>query len=305
MMKRALILLLLVGIVLVLSAGFTHKYKMTQSPKLNIKDLPEHSLIIVSPSNTSFDDMVTPLSQSSQRSVIEAIKPYSVFLKNQSDHTIVACLLKWEMMQPNGIVKVESRGFITLWRLMKHDAPDSGQGVIKPHSSWFFSPSGIEINQNVDSLSGTAENKLTASQEAIQADYLGKLTDKLAEFTSITVTIDGVFYEDGSFVGPNTLHLFETVDAQLNARRDLSREVASGIAQGKHAGEIFKEIEELAHQPKIILKATSQPSDFYHYYKKDMAEEILGVKQRTGGTQALEFVTQSLHEPFVELKKVK
>jgi hypothetical protein len=93
------------------------------------------------------------------------------------------------------------------------------------------------------------------------------------------------------------------VDAQLNARRDLYREVESSIEHGKQADEIFKEIEESAHQPKVSLKSASPPADFYHYYKKDIAEEMLRMKQRTGEAQTLEFMAQTLRAPFVELKR--
>src|ERR671939_10933 len=104
MPKKFLIMLLLTGAIFGITTGFTRLRKKMDStnPMLNIKDLPEQGLRIIAPSDPAFDGLAAPLLQGQPSSVIEALRPYSVLVKNMNHKTVVACLLKWEMMRPNG-----------------------------------------------------------------------------------------------------------------------------------------------------------------------------------------------------------
>jgi hypothetical protein len=236
--------------------------------------------------------------------VIEALRPYSVFVKNRNAKTVVACLLKGEMVRPNGTVKIETTGFVTLWRLMNQGASGIGEYSIKPEAAWFFSPSSIDINQD-PSMAEAQVNppSLEPSQERMQTEYLRKLTERLRQYASITVSVDGVFFDDGTFIGPNSTHFFEMVEASRNARRDLFRGVGLEINKGRHLDEIFKSLEELARQSEVKLNQDSTSADFYSHYKKRVAEEVLHMRQTAGDERTKEFMMEPLRKQWIELKK--
>ena len=299
-------MLLLTGAILSITMGFTRLHKKMDStpPRLNIKDLQEQGIIIIAPSDPAFDALSAPLLRGTSSSVIEALRPYSVFVKNRNAKTVVACLLKWEMVRPNGTVKIETTGFVTLWRLMNQGASGIGEYSIKPEAAWFFSPSSIDINQD-PSMAEAQVNppSLEPSQERMQTEYLRKLTERLRQYASITVSVDGVFFDDGTFIGPNSTHFFEMVEASRNARRDLFRGVGLEINKGRHLDEIFKSLEELARQSEVKLNQDSTSADFYSHYKKRVAEEVLHMRQTAGDERTKEFMMEPLRKQWIELKK--
>jgi hypothetical protein len=305
MPKKFLIMLLLTGAIFGITTGFTRLRKKMDStnPMLNIKDLPEQGLRIIAPSDPAFDGLAAPLLQGQPSSVIEALRPYSVLVKNMNHKTVVACLLKWEMMRPNGTVQAETTGFVTLWRLMKQGASGIGEYSIKPNSAWFFSPSSIDINQDTGTAAARTNTPLSPSEERMRDEYLRKVTERLVQYASITVSLDGAFFDDGTFVGPNSTHFFESVEASRNARRDLFREVERDVSRGKQLPEIFKSIEELARKPEVALDSDSTSSDFYNYYQKRVAEEVLQMRQTAGDEKTKEFMMEPLRERWIELKK--
>ena len=60
---------------------------------------------------------------------------------------------------------------------------------------------------------------------------------------SATLTIDGVFFVDGGFAGPDTLHGFERVTVDADLHLQLGRVARDGHERGLSADAIFAAIE--------------------------------------------------------------
>jgi hypothetical protein len=280
------------------TAGFTRSNRIkSTAPQLNIKDLPEHGLRIIGSSDPSYDRMVAVLSRNGPNSALEAVKPYSVFVLNNTNRSVVACSLKWEMLKADGTITTRTTGFVTTWRLMHQDAPGSTDGsAIEPDSNWFFAPSNIEVEALRDS-----QDPL---KERFKSDYLNRLIAELSQSTNITVSLDGAFFDDGTFVGYDEDQFFVQVRGLRDARRDLFDEIQNDVEQKKSVAEVLRHVEALATQPEVRLRQTSTPSDHYNNAKRKVAEEILRMKSRAGDAKALEFVFSQPRTPRVELKKV-
>src|SRR5918912_2147203 len=83
---------------------------------MNVKDLPEHGLILVTSADPSFSELTANLYQESDNSM-EALKPFSVLLKNMGNKTVIAYQLKWELTQPDGRILTNTQGFTNLEKL--------------------------------------------------------------------------------------------------------------------------------------------------------------------------------------------
>lgn len=307
-MKKAniLVLITVLTIAIIVVSGFTRSRSMkVASTRLDATGLPQYGLNIISPSDEAYARMVGTLLQDQRNTIVETIQPYSVFIKNTGNQTVVACRLKWEMRKADGTVKTETTGFVTLWRLMYQDASGTGGYVIKPNSTRFFLPFNLELNQDINN---NGEAVLTnanepPTEEQAQAAYLQRVAANLAQYVEIKVSLDGVFFDDGTFVGPDSTNFYSKVAASRNARRDFLKELELDIKQGKPAKDIFKRVELLSREPNVKVSSSSTSAEFYNFYKKNVAKEILKMREKVGEAKTLEFATKSLQKGWVELKK--
>jgi hypothetical protein len=63
------------------------------------------------------------------------------------------------------------------------------------------------------------------------------------QIESVTLTLDGVFFTDGGFVGPNQARLWEQVVARAEAHEQLTRVAKEGRDRGDAPGKILADIE--------------------------------------------------------------
>ncbi|MGB9181172.1 MAG: hypothetical protein WCB68_18205 [Pyrinomonadaceae bacterium] len=279
------------------------------STHLNATGLPQDGLSIICPSDESYGRMVETLLQDQRNAVVETLQPYSVFIKNTGTRTVVACRLKWEMRKADGTVKTENTGFVTLWRLMNRGASGTGGYVIKPNSTRFFSPFNLDLNQDLNSngdavvINTALGGPIASQEEQIQANYLRKVAADLAQYVDIRVSLDGAFFDDGTFVGPDSTNFYSKVEASRNARRDLLRELETDVKQGNPAREVFKRVELLSGEPNVKVSPSSTSAEFYSFYKKNVAKEILKMREKAGEEKTLEFAAKSLQKEWIQLKK--
>lgn len=295
-------IILLCGAVLAITAfGFSNR-NLRPSVQLNVKDLPHNGLHIIVSSDPSYAGMAATQAVGSRLSAFESLSPYSVFLKNETEKTIVACQLKWDLVAPSGEVETETTGFITLWRLMNQGASGIGGETVEPKSAKLFFPSNV-ANAVIDSLS-RADGRTNSSVNLLRAAHLDELATELSQSASITVSIDGVFFDDGTFVGSDSTHFFDYVVSLRDARIDLFREMEREALQDGNVGRAFETAKHLVGASETKLRPNSTPTELYSFHKKKVAEEVLQMKQKAGEEKTLKFFTQYLRTPTINLKKV-
>lgn len=283
---------------MILTGGFVSGRRVrTTVNKISVQGLPEHGLNLVGPADSSYDQMIESLvSDNPDAGTIQALRPYSVFVKNTSGRAVVACLLRWEFVRADGKVAAETTGFVATWRLMNQDPTEGGGTVIRPKSTRFFPPSNLEVFQGGDDIKPTPPD---ITRERTEADYVRELTARFGHYTAVEVSLDGAFFEDGTFVGPDTTDFFSHVEALRNARYDVYAELSAGLEQGKSAGEIFRHAESLVRG----TETRSDSAPLYDRTKGSVAREILKMREKAGDRETLQWVKRSLRAPRVELKR--
>lgn len=141
----------------------------------------------------------------------------------------------------------------------------------------------------------------TPDRKALLQRFMSELA---TNYTDITVSIDGAFFDDGTFAGPDTSGFFAHVKAQIDAKRDLLNEVAIGLSNlHRSKEEVFSHVEKTAAQPDVRLDSNSTPTDFYNFYKRFYAREILEDRNAFGDDKALAVTLQPLKKAWPKLRK--
>lgn len=293
-MKKTIYASLLVTLVVITGSGFLLK-KVSSVPMtvpLNVKDLAEHGLNIIGPADPAFNVTVSALQKNKPSPALESVRPFSVLIKNTGRRAAIAFVLKWELMEADGKVHIETNQYVTNWSLMGRGTTDPGGNIIRPNAAWFLSPGfGMEVG----SPGFVDDPKLTG--------YLNRMGGRLAQYTNITVSLDGVFFDDGEFIGPNTTEFFEKVGAIRDATWDLRREIKDRIKGGKSSEEALSYVADIAQGPRVRLGRSSTAADYYNYYKQMEAESLLRVRSKSGNDKAVEHAVEPLRRTWLELRK--
>lgn len=259
------------------------------------KGLPEQGLLAVLPSNPEHESLVATRFNRGNP-ILEAIRPFSVVIKNLTGQSVVAYSLRWELLRDDGRVLTQTRDYITLWKLMGVPGSDQDGNTIKANSFVLVAPSNIDINQ------------ITDPNAASDPDLLVSLSNErteLTKYTNITITIEGAFFEDGTYVGPDDTGFFAKVDAVLNAKRDLYSEAAQIRTRGANPDRVFKKFQDLADGPSVTFPSSPTKVEVYEKYKKDTATELLRLRSSSGDTQVADFATQMLKHDWPKLRKAQ
>jgi hypothetical protein len=115
--------------------------------------------------------------------------------------------------------------------------------VILPGSKRYVSPDGKLIGDNSDVRPPIGEE---IWQGGIVGSGGSSRRDAHADLESITLSLDGVFFTDGSFTGPNTRKLFEQVTASAEAHQQVLAIAEEGWQRGDTPAQILAEIRTVA-----------------------------------------------------------
>src|SRR6266550_1924362 len=83
MKKTILFCLSLVSLISLLSGFALSRSSQAVSIKMNIKDLPQHKLKLIGPSDPSFDERLRSELRGESNEVVDSLKPFSVFFENK------------------------------------------------------------------------------------------------------------------------------------------------------------------------------------------------------------------------------
>ena len=285
------------------------------SVQINVKDLPEYGLKLIPPTDPSFQEKLSSTLEAKKGySLEESLKHYSVLFENKGTKTVVGYRLTWEMTKADGTVSLRQGGGVNPGALMgkrqqlqNHEL--DGRFAVKPNSMAFVSLVGAMSLDGGTGL-GVFAGGLT-DQAAIDEFLRTKDTRLLVNaaiadlrnFTTITVSIDGVFFEDGTFVGPDATGLFANVEAELNAKRDLMEEIAFALQKKQSVAELFAYIEEVGGGPPPNRKLDRE--GLYNLYKKMEAETLLRMASKMERQRVLDISQQEYRQAsWPKLKKL-
>jgi len=172
--------------------------------KFYLKDFPEHGISLVAPTDPAFAKTVPP-------------NPYSVILKNASSRMVVGYAIKWECTGKMGAVnrphlydRIVSNvaGVVFMYgdEPGRREVMNKMAQVIKPKSTWLIS---FDFNPRQIGVAGAQPDP------EIDNEFFDPVR---AACPNMTVIADGIFFDDGTFIGPDTSNFFAETKAQLDAR---------------------------------------------------------------------------------------
>lgn len=278
----------------------SHKEK-SASVRFNAKDFPEHGVSLIVPSDPSFGKLL------SQVRSVSGDDPYLVFLNNTSSRAVVGYSIKWECF--DGKVEDANRSLandrnvshIVAWIFLKGEesarsaAIKASEEIIKPHSTWLISSDSPA--RPVEEERGRVAAVITRLDES-------DVAETLKGCASVTVIADGIFFDDGRFIGPDTSGFFTEVKSQMEARYEILRGVQNELESGKRTDEIFKGLERIRDQEGAKLGELPTADEFRSYFRNLFAKDLLGQKEVWGADKAIENVQMQLSKPWVNLRKL-
>jgi len=255
--------------------------------KFNKRDFPEHNLSIITPVDPAFEDFAVSYFRGKSDTSFETLKPFSIFVKNSGEKSVVAYALVWQAVRLDGKIRTNTIAYAEPDVLMGNQIPNDPRfkhtQTIEPNAVKCVSWSG-SIAATEASLGGTDSSQPPrgqATRDSNTATIRSQLDTDLLQASDITVSLDGVFFDDGTFVGPNVSGFFERIQAMVNAKLDLYREITIASEQGT-VDQAFDAIAAKSLSSDVKINSTSTPDDYYQYYSKLFAGEISGMKRAYG-----------------------
>lgn len=265
----------------------------TSAVKFNVNGLPEHSVSLIAPS----DPILT-----GGRTVF--VDPYSVAIRNTSSKAVVGYSIKWECTDGKRDSATRdlshdrkfsnSLGFAFMYgeESERKEILKNADEVIQPNSTWLISP-----DRPARKLTGPIEETNTGGDQSA-------LPSVQAACPTITVTLDGVFFDDGTFVGPDTNDFFVKVKTQMDVRHEVLQGVLKDLKSGKDPAEVFKGLEQMRERERQFSGGEMTTNELRSFYRHMFAQDVLGMKETWGVDGAIANVQRQLSRHWVTLRKL-
>ena len=267
------------------------------------EDLPKHGLVLVPPSSGDYgpllDDirrrMANPVDGSPPfpehllPRIVPEERPTSAILLNRGSKTVAGLHVIWRFETETGRSYRQSQGMLSPnGVLLRFGRPDSNLALlgywhtIFPGSKRYLGESGM-VGDNTDVRLPAGDEKWGGGMIGARGGGGGNRREPLRQ---VTLGLDGVFFLDGEFVGPDTEHLFERTVADAEAHRIVGRIAREGHDHGRRPEDILAEIERVTgpapERPPMGMafrNAGASPEDFLRSALQTIAFN-LGMRRR-------------------------
>lgn len=278
-------LLIVVGMVTAVFAGIRKATPGVQV-RFNKRDFPEHGVHLVTPVDLSFDQTVSEYFKNKSP---ETFKPFSVFIQNSGDKMIAAYALTWEFAKKDGKLMSNTVGYSEPGILMGDEMPKDliHTTAITPNSVRCFSW-GSQIQQTEDPEKNSSEVR-------------ARLTSELSQATDVTVSLEGVVFDDGTYVGPSTM-FFEQMQAIINAKVDLLREIELASKENK-VDQVLELISAESMAPDVAMASEFSIEAYYRHFRKLYASEMTNMTRAHGKEAMVQHLVRSSRRAHPVLRK--
>jgi hypothetical protein len=260
--------------------------------QLNLKDLSSNKLFLVGPVHADFDGELSAAlkgKDAAERTAMESIRPFSVFLKNKNERNVIAYGVKWQIVKEDGRVITQYDSYVEPSRLMGADQVPGGDNrgdTLKSNSSKLLSWGNLKEEAELSAGHSQSDYPEISEPETTNgrtSPTLQRLKAAVAGASSLTVSIDGAVFEDGTFVGPDGQGFLAKLQAQLKAKKDLLRQLHFEFFKGKLPKEILDEVQRVAESPEGEMLTDNSPESSYKYFRRLYANEIISIRNAYAG----------------------
>jgi len=285
--------------------GFTFLRSSGTNTVVNIKGLDSDGVFLNAPPYLQHDDQ--NISQR-QASLIDAVGPFGVVVKNTTQRDVIGCSLKWELVSSTGEVRVLRQGYSNpgvLLGLQPLDPNMIGRtSLINANSSGF-----LALDPTLKNVFDVIDTPLPERTIEKNREYLEKVKSKyqtqLKSVIAITISIEGLVFADGEYLGSDKTKFYKHLQAVIDARRDLGNAVDSAARQGKHAGEALQELTAKMSTSLFLIKETGD-TDYDKLYDSSFRtsmNELNSIHTAKGDEAVSKYLRSVLSESAPKLHK--
>lgn len=257
--------------------------------RFNTRDFPEYGVRIITPADPSFDGIANRYFKS--KGPLD-LKPFSVFIKNSGSQMIVGYSITWALFNDGKRITSNTVGYTEPGVLLGNEIPSDTvhTTAIEPGKVRCFTWNS-QIHPEL-----VGETKPDPIQNILNSE--------LSRATDVTVSLDAVVFDDGTFVGANTTGFIDQMQAMVTAKSDLMREVVEANQSGA-VDAAFESIIRTSQEDDVVFDAKFSNADWYRYFRKMYATEIAQRRKIQGKDHALSYVIQSYGRAKHEIKEKK
>lgn len=286
-----------------------------------INNLESYGIRLIGPLDEVFEsDMRHYLGSNASKlkPLIEVADSLAVLVKNESRKQVLGISLRWEFVSDDGRTHIFPQGISSPGELMGLVALDPSirgkTSLLYGSNMRFFSPlQGIEsvfvnsgqtvvfpaTNYSIDSI-GIAK---TVSQAQSQKESFYQNMG-----TCRSVSIDGILFNDGTFVGESKTGFFESISGSIEATKDFLENLRKAAAKSDGLSRAIVEFAEKdltasREAPGLLVEDKYRLS--YMSTMKNIQEQIR--RQRSAGLQDNDIAQKeflSRYTNFVSLKRL-
>jgi hypothetical protein len=231
--------------------------------KVLYEDLPRHGLALVPPSSAEYDDLLTdiarrvnappegspPIPERFRPRIDPAERPLSAILLNRSAKAIAGLQMVWRFETETGRTFDHSQGMLFARTLLLPFYCQSEAQTklytywqtIFPGSKRYVAESGL-VGDNTDVRPPADEEKWKGGIAMGGGRGGGSNPEPIRQ---VTLALDGAFFLDGEFVGPDAQRVFDRTLAEVEAHRMVARIAKSAHDRGATPTEILSEIDKV------------------------------------------------------------
>jgi hypothetical protein len=247
--------------------------------------------------------------------------PMTLLVANDNDRGVVGIALKWTFVRETGakdVFQVQSSPGILLGMKVRDPFLKGKTSLINPRSSRFLSYFQI-VQMEITNMFNTEQfGRLKYDMSETEMDRIASgVADQrsriLAGVKEIVVSIDGVVFDDGTYLGRNESHLRETLQGAVASRRDLLRSLRNNRQTGKRDSQVLDDI--LSKIPKgLPISAADEMvrhdsdeafSRSYNSHLQIFADEVRGKRQRVSDEKLMNDLLSVTENDLINIRDPK
>lgn len=253
-------------------------------------DLQAYGIEVIASSNTNFDSELMKFIGGREilLPLVEVAKPLVFFIKNNSSKEVVGVSLRWNFVKPDGKTHIFPSGASSKGVLMGMKVRDPWMigktSLINSGDLRFFSHFGIsQTIENMNKSIKYGRFEYNRTPEDIQRDisYVEYQKKWMEDVSGVSVSIDGIVFNDGTFVGEDKNFFFDSTNGWIQARRDFIKTLREGKLSGKSDTEILEQfISDVQERLPSTGEYVDERDAFEKSYKRHLNYLKQGVKRR-------------------------
>ncbi|MFN2501940.1 MAG: hypothetical protein ABR530_08015 [Pyrinomonadaceae bacterium] len=283
-----------------------------------INNLEKYGIKLIGPADPSFEDEMNRYlgrNFSKLKPLIETAGPLGVLVKSESPKPVLGISLRWEFVSDYGRTHIYPQGISSPGELMGMVALDPNlQGktsLLYGSNMRFFSPlQGVESvivysGQNVVfPASNYSIDSHGIARTASQAQYEKSMFKNTG--TCRSVAVDGILFNDGTFVGESQTGFFESINGSIDATREFLKNLRLAATRPGGLSRAIvepaeKDLADSREAPSLMLEDKYRLS--YITATKNIQEQIR--RQRAAGFSDIDIAQKEFLDRYLKFTALK